>query len=153
MAGETRSAQKIVDALDAQGYAAEGLTPVGVRPSLSEYIRQLWERRHFIWMDARHRVLSQNSRNRLGSAWLLLKPLMDAAFYFLIFGLVLNISTRGHRQLRGLHHHRRAHVPCHGDERELEPERDLLRKGDDPGLLASLVRRSRSQRCSVTACR
>lgn len=95
MAGETRSAQKIVDALDAQGYAAEGLTPVGVRPSLSEYIRQLWERRHFIWMDARHRVLSQNSRNRLGSAWLLLKPLMDAAFYFLIFGLVLNISREG----------------------------------------------------------
>ena len=95
MASDAKSAQAIVKALEARGLRADGLSPVGVRPSLDEYISQLWERRHFIWMDAQHRVLSQNSRNRLGSAWLLLRPLMDAAFYFLIFGVVLNIQREG----------------------------------------------------------
>lgn len=95
MASDAKSAQVIVKALEARGLRADGLSPVGVRPSLDEYISQLWERRHFIWMDAQHRVLSQNSRNRLGSAWLLLRPLMDAAFYFLIFGVVLNIQREG----------------------------------------------------------
>lgn len=95
MAVDVMNPQQIVQALDARGFRTDGLSPVGVRPGLDEYIVQLWKRRHFIWMDARHRVLSQNSRNRLGSVWLLLRPLMDAAFYFIIFGLVLNISREG----------------------------------------------------------
>lgn len=95
MSTETKNAQQIIKALDARGLRTDGLSRVGVRPSLDEYISQLWTRRHFIWMDARHRVLSQNSRNRLGNAWLLLRPLMDAAFYFMIFGLVLKIAREG----------------------------------------------------------
>ncbi|MGP9846308.1 ABC transporter permease [Brachybacterium sp. 107] len=94
MASDVKTPQQIVEALDARGYQADGLTPVGVRPRLGEYLAQLWDRRHFIWMDARHRVATQNSRNRLGSAWLILKPMLDAAMYFVIFGLVLKI-TRG----------------------------------------------------------
>lgn len=92
---ETKNAQQVIRALGARGLSTEGLSPVGVRPSLDEYIAQLWTRRHFIWMDARHRVLSQNSRNRLGNAWLLLRPLMDAAFYFVIFGVVLSVVREG----------------------------------------------------------
>lgn len=95
MASDARNVQQLVKALDARGVQTDGLSPVGVRPGLSEYVSQLWARRHFIWMDARHRVLSQNSRNRLGNVWLLLKPLMDAAFYFLIFGLVLKVAREG----------------------------------------------------------
>lgn len=95
MVSETKAAQRILNELDEQGLRTNGLSPVGVRPSLGEYISQLWGRRHFIWMDARHRMLSQNSRNRLGSVWLLLRPLMDAAFYFLIFGVVLNVQRAG----------------------------------------------------------
>ncbi|MGP5086439.1 ABC transporter permease [Brachybacterium tyrofermentans] len=94
MASDVKTPQQIVDALDARGYEADGLTPVGVRPRLGEYLAQLWDRRHFIWMDARHRVATQNSRNRLGSAWLILKPMLDAAMYFVIFALVLKV-TRG----------------------------------------------------------
>lgn len=94
MAADVKTPQQIVDALDARGYQADGLTPVGVRPRLGEYLTQLWDRRHFIWMDARHRVATQNSRNRLGSAWLILKPMLDAAMYFVIFALVLKV-TRG----------------------------------------------------------
>ena len=95
MASDARNVQQLVKALDARGVQTDGLSPVGVRPGLSEYVSQLWARRHFIWRDARHRVLSQNSRNRLGNVWLLLKPLMDAAFYFLIFGLVLKVAREG----------------------------------------------------------
>ncbi|MGO2311167.1 MAG: ABC transporter permease [Brachybacterium tyrofermentans] len=100
MASDVKTPQQIVEALDARGYQADGLTPVGVRPRLGEYLAQLWDRRHFIWMDARHRVATQNSRNRLGSAWLILKPMLDAAMYFVIFGLVLGV-TRGMENFPG----------------------------------------------------
>lgn len=95
MVSETRTARQIVDALQAKGFRTDGLSSVGARPDLGEYINQLWARRYFIWMDARHRVLSQNSRNRLGSAWLLLKPIMDAAFFFVVFGLILKVQREG----------------------------------------------------------
>lgn len=100
MAADVKTPQQIVDALDARGYQADGLTPVGVRPRLGDYLAQLWDRRHFIWMDARHRVATQNSRNRLGSVWLILKPMLDAAMYFVIFGLVLGV-TRGMENFPG----------------------------------------------------
>ncbi|WP_299302579.1 ABC transporter permease [uncultured Brachybacterium sp.] len=63
-----------------------------MRPSLGEYLQQLWQRRHFIWYDSRHRASTQNSRMHLGNVWLFLRPLIDAAFYFVIFGLVLKIG-------------------------------------------------------------
>lgn len=68
------------------------LRPMGQRPSLGSYLRQTWRRRHFIWFDARSRVLTRNSAHRLGSFWLFGKPLLDAIFYFLIFGVVLGVS-------------------------------------------------------------
>lgn len=89
---DAKSANQLIQTLEARGLSAHGLTPVGVRPELGEYVAQLWGRRHFIWMDARHRVLSQNNRNRLGNVWLLLRPLLDAAFYFLIFGVILRFD-------------------------------------------------------------
>lgn len=92
---QAKSAQEIVDALNARGLQADGLSPVGVRPTLGEYLAQLWDRRHFIWMDARHRVATQNSRNRLGAIWLLLRPLLDALMYYLIFGLILSRVFEG----------------------------------------------------------
>ncbi|EWS81412.1 phosphate ABC transporter permease [Brachybacterium phenoliresistens] len=94
-ASEPKDAQQIIATLESRGLRAENLSPVGVRPSLDAYVAQLWERRHFIWMDARHRVVTQNSRNRLGNIWLLLRPLMDAAFYFLIFGVILKTTREG----------------------------------------------------------
>lgn len=92
MPSESKTAQKIATRLEARGYKVEGLAPVGVRPSLAEYLAQLWQRRHFIWTDARHRVATQNSRNHLGSIWLVLRPMLDAILYFVIFGLILNMS-------------------------------------------------------------
>ena len=92
MADDAKRVQGILAALEARGQDPSGLKPIGVRPSLGEYVYGLWERRHFIWMDARHRVATQNSRNRLGSLWLVLRPLFDALMYYIIFALVLKVD-------------------------------------------------------------
>lgn len=89
MASELKSTSDVKRALEAQGLDPSGLTRIGVRPPLGDYIRQLWDRRHFIWYDSRHRVSAQNSRMRLGNVWLVLRPLVDASFYYVIFGLIL----------------------------------------------------------------
>lgn len=68
------------------------LRPVCGRPPLGQYLVDLWRRRHFIWREAQSRVSTQNSGDRLGALWLVLRPLMDAAFYWLIFGVTLNTS-------------------------------------------------------------
>lgn len=94
MANEVKSASDVVVALKAQGHDASALSPIGVRPGLGEYLKQLWDRRHFIWYDSRHRAANQNTRNRLGNIWLVLRPMLDAAAYFVIFGLILK-TDRG----------------------------------------------------------
>lgn len=92
MADDAKSAQRIHAALKERGLDPSGLEPVGVRPTLGDYLAQLWDRRHFIWTDARHRVATQNSRNRLGSLWLLLRPMLDALMYYLVFAVVLDVD-------------------------------------------------------------
>lgn len=94
MASEVRSTADVKRALEAKGLDPSGLSRIGSRPSLVEYVQQLWQRRFFIWYDARHRASTQHSRMRLGNVWLVLRPLVDASFYFVIFGLVLKV-TRG----------------------------------------------------------
>jgi len=72
----------------------EGLKPVGGRPPLGEYLSSLWRRRHFIVADSRARVSSTGRQMFLGQAWLVLKPVLEAAVYMIIFGLVLK-QNRG----------------------------------------------------------
>lgn len=67
---------------------------VGAKPPLLDYLVSLWNYRHFMVYDARARVQSGNSRDRLGSAWLLLDPLLNGLAYFAIFGLLLG-ANRG----------------------------------------------------------
>lgn len=93
MVSEVKSTSDVKRALEAKGLDPSGLTRIGVRPPLGEYLQQLWQRRHFIWYDARHRASTQNSRMRLGNVWLVLRPLVDASFYFVIFGLVLKAGA------------------------------------------------------------
>lgn len=92
MANDVTNAAEVKQALGARGLDASKLRPIGVRPPLGTYIAQLWQRRGFIWMDSRHRAATQNSRNRLGNLWLLLRPIFDAAFYYVVFGLILRGS-------------------------------------------------------------
>ena len=100
MADDAKEAQLISRALRERGLDPTGLSPIGVRPQLGDYLRAIWERRHFIWMDARHRVATSNSRNLLGRLWLVLRPMMEAAMYYVIFAELLKV-TRGMENFPG----------------------------------------------------
>jgi teichoic acid transport system permease protein len=74
--------------------AAHGLTISGKRPTLPAYTRQLWSRRHFIVAFATARLTAMYTAARLGQIWQVMTPLLNAAVYYLIFGLLLG-TNRG----------------------------------------------------------
>src|SRR5690625_2231245 len=102
------------DALRQEVVGSWALKPVSKRVGLGTYLGQLAERRHFIWADSRTRAFSGNrnmilrmshrlprimsrafSGNRnmiLGNLWLILLPVLDGLAYFLIFGVLLQLS-------------------------------------------------------------
>ncbi|NYI07368.1 ABC transporter permease [Allostreptomyces psammosilenae] len=69
--------------------AKYGLSQSGARPTLAEYCRQLWQRRHFIQAYSNAKLLTMYSGARIGQVWQVLTPLLNAAVYYLIFGLLL----------------------------------------------------------------
>lgn len=69
--------------------ARHGLTESGTRPPLPEYTRRLWGRRHFVTAFATARLTAQYSRARLGQIWQIMTPLLNAAVYYLVFGVLL----------------------------------------------------------------
>jgi teichoic acid transport system permease protein len=77
--------------------AGYGLKQSAARPPLGSYVRQLWQRRHFIWAFASAKNIAMYTESRLGQVWQVLTPLLNAAVYYLIFGLLLGTS-------RGLPH-------------------------------------------------
>lgn len=72
--------------------ARHGLTVSGARPTLPAYVRQLWSRRHFITAFATAKLTAQYSQARLGQLWQLMTPLLNAAVYYLIFGVLLGTA-------------------------------------------------------------
>ncbi|GAB3296434.1 ABC transporter permease [Epidermidibacterium keratini] len=59
-----------------------------MRPPLHTYIAQLWERRHFIKMQAWANAMSQHRGTFLGNLWLIAAPLLDGLMYYAIFGII-----------------------------------------------------------------
>ncbi len=78
----------------AQLAAEYGLKPSAARPPALAYIRQLWGRRHFIMGFATARNVAMYTDARLGQLWQVLTPLLNAAVYYLIFGVILD-TKRG----------------------------------------------------------
>ncbi|MEU7099117.1 ABC transporter permease [Streptomyces longwoodensis] len=74
--------------------ARHGLSVSGARPPLPEYIRQLWARRHFITAFATAKLTAQYSQAKLGQLWQVMTPLLNAAVYYFIFGVLLG-TKRG----------------------------------------------------------
>lgn len=68
------------------------LKPVGQKLRFAPYVKDLWRRRFFMMSFARARVEGQNSSAVLGQFWLLLTPLLTAAVYYLLFGVILGVS-------------------------------------------------------------
>jgi len=83
------------DGLSAARLAAKyGLAVSGARPRLVEYVRQLWGRRHFILAFSQAKLTAQYSQAKLGQLWQVATPLLNAAVYFFIFGVILE-ADRG----------------------------------------------------------
>ncbi|WP_189954850.1 ABC transporter permease [Streptomyces alanosinicus] len=76
----------------AQLAATHGLAVSGARPSLAEYIRQLWGRRHFILAFSQAKLTAQYSQAKLGQLWQVATPLLNAGVYYFIFGVILHAS-------------------------------------------------------------
>lgn len=68
------------------------LDEVSKRPGLTEYIRRLWDRRHFAIADAKAHAYQRSRGTALGIAWLVVNPFLNALIYFLVFGLLLQTS-------------------------------------------------------------
>ncbi|MGP4045580.1 ABC transporter permease [Streptomyces sp. 2A115] len=69
--------------------ARYGLTVSGARPTLPAYVRQLWARRHFITAFATAKLTAQYSQAKLGQVWQVATPLLNAAVYYFIFGVLI----------------------------------------------------------------
>lgn len=72
--------------------STEGLHPVTIRPSILRYVRQLLDRRFFIWADARFKALRSTRDYRLWRLWLVLNPFLDVALYGFLFGYLFKTS-------------------------------------------------------------
>ena len=72
-----------------------GLEPIGVRPRLLPYIKDLWARRSFVKVLAVSKAYAENQNTYLGQFWTLLSPLMNAAVYVVIFGFILQVGRAG----------------------------------------------------------
>ncbi|WP_448318921.1 ABC transporter permease [Streptomyces sp. CO7] len=72
--------------------ARHGLTVSGARPTLTGYVRQLWARRHFITAFSTAKLTAQYSQAKLGQLWQVLTPVLNAAVYFFIFGVLMGTS-------------------------------------------------------------
>lgn len=68
---------------------ALGLTRVGGRPPFFTYLKEVFARRDFIFSLAQYKIEAEHQRNRLGVGWVLLKPLLNAAVFGLVFGILM----------------------------------------------------------------
>lgn len=72
-----------------------GLEPMGVRPALGHYAKELWRRRSFIRVMAVSKAYAENQNTYLGQIWTLISPIINASVYVLIFGFLLKIGREG----------------------------------------------------------
>ncbi len=78
---------------EAEALAKEhGLRPIGLRPPIPDYLRQMWARRFFVIELSRAREQSTNADSRLGQFWQVLNPLLNIAVYFLVFGVLFKAN-------------------------------------------------------------
>lgn len=74
--------------------SSSGLTEVGKRPPLGEYLAETWRMRTFALRLAGSRLISGLLPNRLGVLWIVLKPLSLAIVYGTIFHFILSGAAR-----------------------------------------------------------
>ncbi len=74
--------------------ASSQLHPPGTYSSWSAYLQRLWACREYMFHVPRHELRAQNMNTVLGNLWHLLNPILGIAIYYLVFGVLLEV-TRG----------------------------------------------------------
>lgn len=69
-----------------------GLVSASKIPSLPDYLKSTWRRKDFIAELADARSTQQYSDSLLGRIWQLITPILNAAIYYLIFGILLGTN-------------------------------------------------------------
>jgi teichoic acid transport system permease protein len=64
------------------------LLEIGTPPPARIYLRRLWARRDFIWAVPLGQLRVQTQNSILGGFWHLLNPLLTAALYYVVFGVI-----------------------------------------------------------------
>jgi teichoic acid transport system permease protein len=72
--------------------AAAGLRPPGATGSLGNYVRSVWSMRVYAWENGRSSVQAANAEHDLRSFWLVLEPALTIMTYWLVFGVILDVS-------------------------------------------------------------
>ncbi|MDR3359942.1 MAG: ABC transporter permease [Bifidobacteriaceae bacterium] len=75
--------------------ARHGLRKLGARPRLWPYTVSLWRRRDFTWELATSDAYGKNQGSYLGQLWGVLKPLLQVAVFYVIFGIVIKAARGG----------------------------------------------------------
>lgn len=75
---------------DAAVLASEGLTDINGGRSTLHYLRSMWRLRHFVHVAALGQLRAQNQNTLLGSLWHVLRPLMHAFVFFIVFGVLFD---------------------------------------------------------------
>jgi len=70
------------------------LLVLGTRPSLREYLHDLWSRRHFVMALATTDLRVRHMNSVLGQLWHLVNPALMITVYYFVFGVVLD-ARRG----------------------------------------------------------
>jgi teichoic acid transport system permease protein len=96
--GQAPGAVRLPDEPLAALAGRHGLRLSSARPSIPAYLRQLWQRRHFIVTYATARNISMYTEARLGQLWQVLTPLLNTTVYYIIFGILFEAN-------RGIEHY------------------------------------------------
>lgn len=67
---------------------------IGVVPAPLDYLRRIWSRRDFIWAVPIGQLRAQTQSTLLGAGWHLLNPLLTAALYYFVFGILFRGGGR-----------------------------------------------------------
>jgi len=70
-----------------------GLAPVGVRPPLRAYIRDVWRHRGFLLTMSSADFVARHQQNYLGQIWSILNPILLGTAYYVVFGLILQTTV------------------------------------------------------------
>lgn len=75
---------------DIESYArANGLSLMGSRPPLGQYLLETWKRKDFAWTLASLNKAAENASSRFGMWWILLVPILQSIIFGMLIGFLL----------------------------------------------------------------